>query len=116
MTTTDQPTNPADTYQSYFGPAMLEPLSDQVLAIAPPAPGDHVLDLACGTGILTRRIAEATGIAGRVLGVDVNPAMIEVAQRLGGASIEYQTGDGTALDLPDATFDAVYCQQGLQYF
>ena len=116
MTTSDQPTSPADAYQAYYGPAIFEPLSDRVLAIAAPSPGDRVLEVASGTGILTRKLAAATGPAGRVVGVDLNPKMVEVATDLGGTGIEYQQGDGTALGLPDAEFDAVYCQQGLQFF
>jgi ubiquinone/menaquinone biosynthesis C-methylase UbiE len=118
---TQQPTTPtpAHAYQAYFGPAIFEPLADQVVACATPAPGDRVVDVACGTGILTRRLAAAAGAAGRVVGVDVNPGMIAVARELPagpGAAVEYRHGDGTALDLPDASFDAVYCQQGLQFF
>lgn len=118
MTTNEQPTSPAEAYQAYYGPAIFEPLSEQVLALAPPTPGDRVLEVASGTGILTRKLAVATGPAGQVVGVDLNPKMVEVAQRLGaaGAPIEYRQGDGTDLDLPDGGFDAVYCQQGLQFF
>lgn len=109
---------PAQAYQAYFGPSIFEPLSERVIAIARPEPGDAVLDVACGTGILTRRLARSAGSAGRVVGIDLNPAMIDVArtQKTAGAPVEYRRGDGTALDEPDATFDAVYCQQGLQFF
>lgn len=111
------PDSPAEAYQAYYGPALFEPLSERVLALAAPSPGEAVLEVASGTGILTRRLAAAVGPAGRVLGVDVNPAMVEVAERLGGGAwIEYRQGDGTALALPDGGFDAVYCQQGLQFF
>lgn len=118
MTSTEQPTSPAEAYQAYYGPAIFEPLSEQVLALAAPSPGDCVLEVASGTGILARKLAAAAGPAGRVVGIDLNPKMVEVAQRLGGdgTSIEYLQGDGTALDLPDGGFDAVYCQQGLQFF
>ncbi len=118
MTSTEQPTSPAEAYQAYYGPAIFEPLSEQVLALAAPSPGDRVLEVASGTGILARKLAAAAGPAGRVVGIDLNPKMVEVAQRLGSdaAPIEYRRGDGTALDLPDGGFDAVYCQQGLQFF
>jgi ubiquinone/menaquinone biosynthesis C-methylase UbiE len=117
MTTSQQADSPAEAYQAYYGPAIFEPLSERVLAIAAPSAGETVIEVASGTGILTRKLAAAVGPAGRVLGVDVNPAMIEVAERLGGgASIEYRQGDGTALALTDGGFDAVYCQQGLQFY
>ncbi|HVL06434.1 MAG TPA: methyltransferase domain-containing protein [Acidimicrobiales bacterium] len=115
---TDAPDTPARAYQEYFGPAIFEPLAVQVLAVAPPRTGDRVLEVACGTGILARRLAGTAGANGRITGVDVNPAMLDVARTLAasGAPVEYRQGDGTALDLPRATFDAVYCQQGLQFF
>lgn len=109
-------TSPAEAYQAYYGPAIFEPLSERVLALAAPSPGQRVLEVASGTGILTRKLAAVVGPAGQVVGVDVNPAMVEVAERLGGAPIDYRQGDGTALSLPDGGFDAVYCQQGLQFF
>ncbi|MFD2093707.1 class I SAM-dependent methyltransferase [Blastococcus deserti] len=110
--------SPAQAYQEYFGPAIFEPLAAKVLAVAPPAAGHRILDVACGTGILTRRLAEAAGPGGQVVGIDINPAMIDVAraQAATGAPVEYRHGDGIALDAPAATFDAVYCQQGLQFF
>jgi ubiquinone/menaquinone biosynthesis C-methylase UbiE len=75
--------------------------------------------VACGTGIVTRRVAASAGPRGRAVGVDINPVMLEVARGIpasAGAEIEWLHGDGTALDLPDEAFDAVYCQQGLQFF
>ena len=108
-------TTPAEAYQSYYGPAIFEPLSRHVLATASPRPGDRVLDVACGSGILTRHLATAVGPTGHVVGLDLNPQMLDVARRLGGA-VDYRQGDATATDLPDASFDAAYCQQGLQFF
>jgi ubiquinone/menaquinone biosynthesis C-methylase UbiE len=120
MSDTPTPTmNPAQSYQDYYGPAIFEPLADTVLALQPPPESADVLDIACGTGILTRRAAALAGHAARVVGVDINPAMIEVARTLpvlGGASIDFRVGDGTALDLGDDEFDISYCQQGLQFF
>jgi ubiquinone/menaquinone biosynthesis C-methylase UbiE len=118
--TTDQTVNPARAYQDYYGPAIFEPLAGQVLARATPADGDHVLDVACGTGIVTRRAATAAGPRGRAVGVDISPVMLEVAGAIdppaGSAPIDLLEGDGSALDLPDETFDLSYCQQGLQFF
>lgn len=117
---TAQTPNPAQAYQSYFGPAIFGPLAERVLAVAAPAVGDRVIDVACGTGILTRRAAAHAGPTGRVVGVDINPAMVEAARAIepedGSAPIEYREGDGTALDEPDAAYDAAFCQQGLQFF
>jgi ubiquinone/menaquinone biosynthesis C-methylase UbiE len=115
---TQAPASPAQAYQEYFGPAIFEPLAARVLEAAPPGRARRVLDVACGTGILTRGLAAAIGAGGEVTGVDVNPGMLEVARaRPGaGAAVDYRHGDATALDEPDASYDAVYCQQGLQFF
>jgi ubiquinone/menaquinone biosynthesis C-methylase UbiE len=116
--TTQQTANPASAYQSYFGPAIFEPLADHVVSAAPPEVGQQVLDLACGTGIVARRAAPLAGTSGRVVGVDLNPAMLEIARTIGapdGAPIEYRQGDATDLDLPVDSFDLCYCQQGLQF-
>jgi SAM-dependent methyltransferase len=110
---------PAEAYQEYYGPAIFEPLANVVLDHVRPAPGDRVLDVACGTGIVARRVAGIVGPTGQVVGVDVNPGMIDVARAMPtpeDVPIEYHQGDAQALDLPDATFDFVVCQQGVQFF
>jgi SAM-dependent methyltransferase len=106
----------AEAYEAYFGPAIFAPLTEALLPHAAVRPGERVLDLACGTGIVTRRLPALVGDQGRVVGADINPAMLEVARRHGSESIEWLEGNGTALDLPDAAFDLVVVQQGLQFF
>lgn len=114
-----QPRTPAHAYQEYFGPAIFEPLCERVIELAAPVDGEHVIDVACGTGIVTRAAAAAVGSEGRVLGVDINPVMIEIARSQptpSGAPIEWREGDGTDLDCEAATFTLLTCQQGLQFF
>lgn len=82
-------------------------------------PGDAVLDVACGTGFATRAAAAAAGPGARIEGLDVNPAMIAQARNTlddSGAGLGWS--EASALDLPfdDGEFDAVICQQGLQFF
>lgn len=109
---------PPEAYQEYFAPAIFEPLADVLFGCASPQAGERILDVACGTGVVARRAAASTGPSGQVMGVDINPGMIEVARSLstaGGAPIEYRQGDAQALELPDGSYDLVYCQQGLQF-
>jgi len=82
-------------------------------------PGDAVLDVACGTGFAARAASIRVGVGGRVVGSDVNPAMIALAQSIPHAgACEISWRQASALDLPfdDDGFDAVVCQQGVQFF
>lgn len=110
---------PAEAYDRYLGPALFEPWAQILLQRAVPRAGEHALDLACGTGIVTRQLAPLLGADGRVVAVDISPDMLAVARAkpaLEGAPIEWRQGDAGALDLPDAAFDLLVCQQGLQFF
>jgi ubiquinone/menaquinone biosynthesis C-methylase UbiE len=77
------------------------------------SPGDRVLDLGCGTGDDTRRLARLVA-PGEVVGIDASEAMIEVARRrLEGTGVpaSFHVGDAMALDLPTDSFDAVRCER-----
>src|SRR5262249_55891612 len=93
---------------------------EEFVALAALHGGERVLDVACGTGGVTRRVAEAVGAAGKVVGLDVNEAMLSMArtvpQRHDGPPIEWHHGDAAALPLPAAAFDVVLCQFGLEFF
>lgn len=79
-----------------------------------PKPGDRVLDLATGTGDLAFRLARAVGPDGRVVGLDLTPAMLEVARGRDSASIEWLEGDMLSLPFPDGSFDIVTVGFGLR--
>jgi ubiquinone/menaquinone biosynthesis C-methylase UbiE len=71
---------------------------------------ETVLDLGCGTGVVTRAIAARDGFAGRVTGIDQSPEFVAAAERLAagdglGERADFLVGDAHALDLPDASFD-----------
>lgn len=107
----------ADNYERYFVPAIGAPLAADLVDAAALRSGERVLDVACGTGVVTRLAAERVGDAGRVAGSDVNPAMLEVARSTApaGASIEWHEADAESLPHADEGFDAVLCQMGLQF-
>ena len=107
-------------YESYLVPAQFEPCTAVLLKLAEPAPGERVLDVACGTGVVARRAAIAVGQTGSVCGLDLNPGMVGVARAqpapARSADIEYRVGDGMELPFADGEYDLVTCQQGLQFF
>jgi ubiquinone/menaquinone biosynthesis C-methylase UbiE len=104
-------------YQSFFVPTIAAPVSSELLAVAEPAAGERVLDVACGTGVVARAAAERVGTQGSVTGVDLAPDMLEVAAATPahGAPIEWRQADATALPLPDGSYDVALCQMGLMF-
>ena len=110
--------NAAEVYERQLVPAMFAPWASRLIDLAVVRPGAHVLDVACGTGVVTRLAAERAGSAGRVVGLDINHAMLDVARRLPpvGATIDWLEASALEMPLPDAAFDVVLCQHGLQQF
>jgi len=109
----------AELYERYPARHILGPWSPLLVDAARLTSGERVLDVACGTGLLARIAAQRVGQAGRVVGVDLNPGMIAVARSLPapvGAPVEWFERSALDLRLPDAGFDVVLCQQGLQFF
>ena len=89
--------------------AVTAPVTDALLAAIAPAPSDLVLDLAAGTGDVSEAVA-ARGA--RVLATDLSPVMVEAARRRGIAGAEHRVLDMQAIDLPDASVDAVVSRFG----
>lgn len=111
--------SPARLFESFFGPSIFVPWTEVLLERADPKPGERILDLACATGIVGRRVASVAGEEGDVVGVDLSPEMLEVARERAsdeGVTIDWRCCDAADLDLPDDAFDLVLCQQGLQFF
>ena len=109
----------AELYERCPARYILGPWAPLLVETARLAAGERVLDVACGTGVVARAAAERVGRGGRVVGIDLNPGMIAVAQSLpaiDGAPIEWLERSALDLGLEDASFDVVLCQQGLQFF
>lgn len=106
-----------ENYQRFFVPAIGKPLAEDLIRRAALKPGERVLDVGCGTGVVTRLAAERVGRDGKVAGLDINPAMLAVARSVtpSETSIEWHQASAEAIPLPDATFDAVLCQLSLQF-
>ena len=106
--------NPAENYQRFFVPQIGAPVAADLLEAARLQPGERVLDVACGTGVVTRLAAERVGASGAVAGLDVNPAMLAVARRES-PGVRWYEASAESMPLPDASFDVVLCQMGLQF-
>jgi SAM-dependent methyltransferase len=95
----------------------LAPFGDAALLVHPPAPGDRVLDVGCGTGATTATLAEAVGPTGHVLGVDIAPALLLRAhQRTAGLpQVELREADAQTVSL-DRDRDLVFSRFGVMFF
>lgn len=108
-------TEAAEVYEAKFVPALFGEWAMRVVEAAGIAPGQQVIDVACGTGVVARSVADRLDGRGRVVGLDVNEGMLAVARRIR-PDIEWRQGDATDLPFPDASFDAALCQASLMYF
>lgn len=108
----------ADNYQRYFVPAIGGPVALDLIEAARLQPGDRVLDVACGTGVVTRLAAEQVGPGGTVAGLDINPGMLATARSVtpAEAGIDWYESPAEAIPVEAGSFDVVLCQMGLQFF
>jgi ubiquinone/menaquinone biosynthesis C-methylase UbiE len=105
----------AEVYEEFFVPALFREWAPRVAAAAGVRPGQKVLDVACGTGVLTREVASRVGPEGEVAGLDRNEGMLAVARRLA-HGIAWREGLAEALPYDAGQFDAVVSQFGLMFF
>jgi SAM-dependent methyltransferase len=104
----------AETYEAAFVPSLFAYLAPPLVDAAEVTAGDRVLDVACGTGIVARTAADRTGSTGRVVGLDLNEAMLTVARRIR-PDLDWRQGDAASLPFPDESFDVALCQSGLMF-
>uniref|UniRef100_Q01W19 Demethylmenaquinone methyltransferase n=1 Tax=Solibacter usitatus (strain Ellin6076) TaxID=234267 RepID=Q01W19_SOLUE len=108
----------AEEYEEYWR-RQIEPAQMRLLELAALRPGERVLDIACGTGLITFPAAIAVGMEGLVVGTDISAGMIdrgrEEAAKRGLANVTFQRVDAEALDFPENSFDAAFCSLGLMY-
>ena len=108
-----------DVYEKYWR-EQLQPAQQLMLDRAALQPGERVVDVACGTGLVTFPAAEAVGLSGSVVGTDISAKMVEQAEaeaaRLGVHHARFERMDAEALALPDGSADVALCGLGLMYF
>ena len=107
-----------ESYERYFVPAIGGPLAIDLVAEAALKPGERVLDVACGTGVVARLAAERVGARGSVAALDLNAAMLDVARTVKAPAeppIRWYESTAESMPLPDGAFDVVLCQLGLQF-
>ena len=102
-------------YENLFVPALFEQWTKHLIEGAGIREGSHVLDVACGTGVLARDALSRTGPGGRVAGVDPAPGMLAAAKEIE-PSIDWVLCSAEALELDDETFDCVISQFGMMFF
>jgi ubiquinone/menaquinone biosynthesis C-methylase UbiE len=107
-----------DHYEASWA-EQLKPAQDRLLALAALRPSERVLELACGTGLVTFPAAAAVGPGGSVVATDISDKMVQFtaaeAARRGLTQVRCQRMGAESLDFPDASFDAILCALGLMY-
>lgn len=106
---------PAEIYDQLFVPALFQQWGPVVANAARLSPGQRVLDVACGTGVLALAAADLVGPAGSVVGLDPSDDMLAVARRKS-ASIEWRNGRAESIPFAERNFDAAVSQFGMMFF
>ena len=106
-----------DTYEDYFVPLLFAPYADDLARRVPKA-ARHVLEIAAGTGVVTRALDAALPAAVAITATDLNQPMIEKAARTTPSrrAIHWRQADAMQLPFPDRAFDCVVCQFGVMFF
>ncbi|WP_428673636.1 class I SAM-dependent methyltransferase [Roseibium sp.] len=109
----------ADRYDSVMVPVIFQPWAQELIRRMPPAEGGRILDLACGTGAVTREIIASGVSPKRLAGVDMSAGMLATAARKAsdaGIEAEWYEADAGNLPFENDQFDTAYCQQAFQFF
>jgi SAM-dependent methyltransferase len=103
-------------YDRCLGPVLFEPYAEDLIRRLPARDGLRVLETACGTGRVTRRLREALPKSATLVATDLFEPMLDVARgAVRAPGIEWQAADLQALPFEDESFDVVVCQFGLMF-
>lgn len=115
LDSTDPAVEGAWAYENLHVQALFRQWAEPVLDAAGITTGNHVLDVACGTGVVAREAQRRVGRNGSVTGLDIGAGMLAVAERIE-PEVTWVEGDASRLPFDDDSFDAVVCQFGLMFF
>jgi ubiquinone/menaquinone biosynthesis C-methylase UbiE len=106
-----------ENYDRFLGPVIFEPYAEDLVSRLKGKKLNRVLEIACGTGIVTRRLRDALSASTEIVATDLNPDMFEFAKRKfkDGENIRWQPADALALPFPNGSFDAVVCEFGYMF-
>jgi ubiquinone/menaquinone biosynthesis C-methylase UbiE len=105
----------ARAYEEHVVPRLHGLWAETLLDLVTLSGQERILDVACGTGAVARRVVKRRGSGQGVVGIDINGAMLAVARELE-PSVDWHEGDATQMPFASESFDVVLCQQGLQFF
>jgi len=104
-------------YEEYLVPLVFAPYAPDMVKRFEGRTISRLLEIAAGTGVVTRALAEELPANVEIVATDLNGAMIEHAQSIGTKRpVEWRQADAMALPFPDESFDAVACQFGVMFF
>lgn len=109
----------ARAYDTVLVPSIFEPWANRLIEENQPWFCGSVLDLACGTGVVTNKLAQNIHLGGKIFALDINRQMLELAKvncSEFSDYIEYIEGSAGQMDITDHSIDRIVCQQGFQFF
>jgi len=109
----------AEAYENYLVPILFEPWAVKLTEAYGSWRGKQVIDLAAGTGVVTKRLQQLVSPDGKVTAIDINSQMLDIAKKNcpeEKGSVSFIEGDAASIDVSDNSIDVVVCQQGFQFF
>ena len=107
-----------ELYEKHLVPVIFDPFAEDLAERVGRRDRGEILEIACGTGVVTRKLIPCLSGAARLTATDLNDAMLKIAQAKTAATgnVMWRTADGMALPFNDATFDTVVCQFGVMFY
>lgn len=106
-----------ELYEKYLVPLIFEPYAQDLARRVGSEPVSRVLEIAAGTGVVTRAVVDALEPDVSVVATDLNQSMLDYGASIrADGNVEWRQADALALPFNDATFDAVVCQFGVMFF